>query len=507
MQAEQLYLWAIGLMGLMTGCVQNQKIDNDTLVIGIESEVKNFDVRTSSDANSWHVANVFGQGLVTFNEELLPDPDLAESFQVKDAQVYTFQLPAQATFHDGTPLSCADVEYSFQQAASGPNMAKSFEDLSRFECLNPHTFVIALKAPRASFLLSDVERVRVFPKHLGQSEAFKQHPIASGPYRFLRREDRDLIFERFENYKSFRRGKVLAKPKYKRLIVRMVQDQTTRFLSLMGGDMDMLINALPFRKVIEAQDNPFLSVHTTPGSSYSYLGMNLLNKKFQDRRVRLALAKAIDRRKIIEHKFFGLAQIGTTALPPSSPYFHAGIAPIEYDPAGARRLLKEAGVGQLEIEVKISNDREIGSIMLILKKYWEEVGIQVTVKPFEFGTFFADIKRGNFEMYMLRWTALIEPDTLHYIFNSEEVPPGRNRVHYKNLQVDKLLKQARIEGNFEIRKQLYWKSLELIAFDLPYIPLWYPFNVAVGSRTLKNFKLQSSGEWTSLLFSTKEDLP
>lgn len=476
-------------------------------MIGIESEIKNLDVRSSVDANTLHLSGLFLQSLISFDENLLPDPDLAERFEVENAKKYTFYLPKNAKFHDGVSLTSADVEYSFRQASTSPSNAKAFEDVESFSSPDPYTFVITLKSPRASFLMGDVERIKIFPKHLGMSDVQKKQPIGSGPFQFVKRHDRDLIFKRFDDYVTHRKKYIGKSPTYSQLIVRMVQDQTIRFLSVIGGDIDMTINALPFRKAVEAKKNPHLSVHTSPGSSYTYVGMNLSNNKFKDPRVRLALSKALDRRKIIDHKFFGLAQIGTAALPPSNAFFNPNIKPIEYDPEGAKKLLQQAKQENLEIEVKISSDREVGSIMQILKKYWEDIGIKVTIKPFEFGTFFSDIKNGNFEVYMLRWTALVEPDVLYYIFHSKETPPGRNRVHYKNTQVDTLLTLARIEENFEKRRELYWKAQEIIFADIPYIPLWYPYNVAVGARYIEDFDLQSSAQWTGLLFSKKGSPP
>jgi len=494
------------LLAAVAGCVQNAKTDMKTLIIGIESEIKNLDVRSSTDANSIHVANLFSQHLVKTNMQLLPEGDLAESFEVKDGRIYTFKLPAGATWHDGRPLTSDDVLASFRQAAGPTSRAmSSFKDVESFEAPDPLTFIIKLKNPNASFLLGSIADIYIHPKHYIDDPKYPSHPIGSGPYKFVKRSDRDIIFERFDQVKRFNGGKLQAPSFFDKVVVRSIQDPTTRFLSLMGGDIDLLINALSAKRLSEVSQNPFLQVHRAPGTSYQYLGFNQRNEKFRDPRVRRALAMAINRDEIIKHKYLGYAQPAAGMLSPSNFFADPALTQVPYDPAGAKQLLKEAGKENLEFELKSSTDRDIGSMLLVLREYWEKIGVKVTIRPYEFATFFADIQKGNFECYCLKWTAVSDPDLMNKVYHSNETPPGKNRIHYRNLEVDRLLDRAQAEMDLNKRRELYFKVQQKISQEMPYISLWYPDNTAVATKILKNFKLHPTGNWETFMEAHKEN--
>jgi peptide/nickel transport system substrate-binding protein len=167
-------------------------------------------------------------------------------------------------------------------------------------------------------------------------------------------------------------------------------------------------------------------------------------------------------------------------------------------------LLKAAGAKDLTIEFKTSADREISSIVAIIKEQWESIGVKVNVRPYEFATYFADVQKGNFEICSMRWTAIVEPDHLYKIFHSGEFPPSKNRGFYKNAKLDAILKEARFSQNFEHRKRLYNRAQEIIANDRPYISLWYPDNIVVASHALADFNPHPLGSWMNLLFARKE---
>lgn len=503
----KIYVSTLGL-GLLAGCVQKSKGDLSTLIIGIESEVKNMDRRSNAEANATQIGHLFSQTLVRVGSNLLPVPDLAQRFDVQNGIRYRFHLAPDLSFHDGHPLRCADVEFNFRQAAErASNLQSGFANVAKMECESTQDFVVTLKQPRASFLLSEVAELHIYPPHYSEDPRFATHPIGSGPYRFKERKSRDLIFERFENYHRYRDGQRLPPPFFQRVIVRSIQDPTTRFLSLMGGDIDLLVNALSPRRVLEAQSNPYLKVLRAPGTTYQYVGINLRLQKFRDLRVRKALAMALNRDEIIKHKLLGFAQAADSVLSPSNFFHDKAIPPIPYDPIAARALLKDAGAKNLAIELKVSTDRDINSVALILKEQWEKIGVRVTLRPYEFATFFSDIRSGNFELFSLRWTSVADPGILSQIFHSRELPPGRNRVAYKNTEVDRVLDRAQVEPDLERRRQAYALVQKTIARDIPYISLWYPDNIAVVSRSLRNFTLHPTGQWLTFLDAEKAETP
>jgi len=489
----------------LMSCLKKVPIPNDTLIIGVESEVRNLDLRSTSDANSAHVISLFSQSLLRADKNLLPVTDLARTFYSKDHRTFTFELPADATFHDGTTLDCEDVLASFQQAAAPSSRIKSsFQTVKEFRCIDPLHFEIELTAPLARFLMADVSMVRIQPKEIALSSAAAP-PIGSGPYRFVRRTYRDLHFERFDGLKRHLNGQVEFPYHYKHVIVRTLADTSIRWLSINSGDIDALMNALSPLRATEAMKSDRVQVFQSEGSTLQYLAVNLRNKKFVDIRVRQALMHAVDRDAIIRHKLFNMATKATSVFSPAN-FFHEAKLPVTaFDPHRARQLLSEANQLGMEIEIKTSTDPDAVSTVLVIVQQLREAGFNAQIRSYEFGTFFSDITKGNYEIYSLRWTAVTDPDFLQRIFHSREFPPGRNRVFYSNPKVDALLEAGGREVEIKKRQKLYSDAQFLIAAELPYIPLWYPYNVAVLGASIKGFEAHPTGTWESLLRSWKSE--
>jgi len=493
------------LLTCLFACTGTKGSDAKTLYIGIESEVKNLDIRTTMDMNSAQVISLFSQSLMQINDKMLPETDLAISYTDTNAQIFEFVLPQDAVFHDGSPLSCEDVLASFLQASGETSRIKSaFEDVKEYSCPESHRFRIELKNPKASFLAGDVTAVRILPKKIVSSSG-EAAPIGSGPYKYVSRDSRDIVFERFDKFARYKNGARENKPYFfDRIVVRTVQDPTTRWLSLTSGEIDVLVNALSPQKVVEARSVPGLQVFEKPGNTFQYLGFNLRLPKFKDVRVRHAIAHAIDRDAIIQHKLYGLASKANSVISPLNYYHKKDLKDYAYDPETAKKLLKDAKMEKLELEIKTSSDRDVTSIAMVIKEQLERVGIKVTLKPYEFATFFSDVQKGNFETFSLRWVAVTEPDIMHKIFHSSQVPPGRNRVHFSNKELDALVDAGARESDVSKRKALYDRAQEIVADEMPYVPLWYPSNVVVATDRLKDYTLSPIGTWASLLDGRKE---
>ena len=487
----------------VAACSNFTKIPKDTLVIGIENEIKNLDVRFASDANSGNFARLVFQGLVDYDSNLKIVGDLASEIrEIIPGQAWEFKIPKNRKFHDGTPLTSADVLYSFEQAASATSRIKSlFFDLSKFETPDPYTFRIFLKKVRPAFYSSDLPVIKIFPKHLAvQTEAFAKDPVGSGPFRFLKKVGRDIKLEKWDNYFLLEKTSF-----YKNVILRTLEDPTTRFLSLVGEDVDLLANALGPQKIKEALRHSQLRVNSSPGSTLQYLGMNMRHPVLKIPKVREALSVAIDRKSITEIKLKGMAQPATSILPPGNPYFVDSLPQIRFDPELARKLLKEAGLEKgFEIRIRSSSDKDTLSNLQLIAQSWRDIGVKVLIHSTEFASFFADVQKGDFEVFSLRLTALMDPDILSKLFHSREFPPGRNRTFYLNPEVDQLLDLAASETQFDLRKDKYSAIQALIYNDRPFIPLWYPSNIVVANSKVSDLKIHPLGSWLPFLFSKKD---
>jgi peptide/nickel transport system substrate-binding protein len=224
--------------------------------------------------------------------------------------------------------------------------------------------------------------------------------------------------------------------------------------------------------------------------------------------VRQAIACAIDRPTLIKALWRGEARIANTLLPAGhwAAASDAELPKYSYDVARAVALLDAAGLKpdahgvRLRFTLKTSTDETTRLVAQAMQQQMRAAGIELEIRSAEFGTFYSDITRGAFQMYMLRWIGSNEdPDFLRYAFASSSFPPkGGNRGRYSNPQVDSLLAQANAETDEAARRRDYVRVQQILARDLPSIPLWYPNNAVVHSTRLVGVKLDPGGTFDFL---------
>lgn len=169
------------------------------------------------------------------------------------------------------------------------------------------------------------------------------------------------------------------------------------------------------------------------------------------------------------------------------------------------KLLDDAGFPadaaghRFTLAFKTSTNRQANETADLLAEDLEAVGISVERRSFEWGTFFADIKAGNFQIYSLRWVGITDPDAYHYIFHSASVPPaGANRGRYRNAALDDLLDASRRELDEEKRRAIFSEIQKIIAADCVYVSLWHPDDIYALSDRYEGFETFPGGQYTSL---------
>jgi peptide/nickel transport system substrate-binding protein len=475
--------------------------DAKMLVMLIESSPTNLDPRVGLDGQSERIDNLIFDDLLERDEHLNVKAGLAEKWEIPDPLTYVFHLHPRVKFHNGAALTSRDVKWTFDSLLAGKvrsTKSAAYSRVERIDAPDDLTVVFHMKEPVATLLwnLSD-GAIGIVP--YGTLTEMTEHPIGSGPFRFVSAEpDKEVVLERNDNYWG-------EKPHLERVRFAVVPDMTTRALELRKGSADIDINSLTGDMVVALEHEPRLSVLRGPGTRLQYMGFNYRDPVLKDVRVRQALAYAIDRRPMLEYLWRGFAQPAASILPPQSWAYSADVPTYDYDPERTRQLLDSAGYRvhggiRFHLTMKTSTDENTRLMVAVLQQQLRRVDIQLDVRTYEFGTFFADVSRGAFQFYSLRWIGGNEdPDIFEYAFHSSKFTPnGANRSFYSNPRVDSLIDQARSELDQGKRKQLYAELQRILAEDLPSINLWYLDNVLVHSQRVTNLTLNPPGNYDFL---------
>jgi peptide/nickel transport system substrate-binding protein len=377
--------------------------------------------------------------------------------------------------------------------------------IDRITVRGPYEIDFHLASPHAPFLVNMTRGI------VPMDTAGSGPPIGSGPFRLVRWvADERLELAAFGDYFG-------GAPRIGGVIVKIVPEETIRLLELQKGNLDLAQNNTPIEALPLLEADGRFRVATSPSTTYTYLGMNLRDARLADRRVRRALAHAIDRATIIRTLLGGLAVEATGLLPPAHWAHEPSAARYEYDPARARALLDEAGLvdpdgdgpqPRTSFSFKTSQNELARRIAEVFQQQLAQVGVEMTIRSYEWGTFYADIKSGNFELYTLSWVGIVDPDIYYEVFHSASAPPaGSNRGGYANPALDRLLERGRRAASREARRTIYRETQRIVADDVPYVSLWYPMNVVVLKRRVEGFTPSPSGDWFALASVTLSPQP
>jgi peptide/nickel transport system substrate-binding protein len=505
--------WAFGiaLCALsVAGCAQSQaEAPAGAIVVGVRTAPNNIDPRFANDEASARVAQLMFNTLLDIGDDLRPAPMLAERLDNPDPLTYIATLRRGVKFHDGHELTAKDVVYTYGQMLD-PSFVSPFKGafrvLKSVEAIDDYHVEFKLKEPFTAFPNQLAGPPAIVPSGTGSD--FAQHPIGTGPYKFVRYAvDDQVVLAPFPDYFN-------GAPKNAGIVIRVLPDDTMRGLELKKGSIDLVVNDLPPDIVHQFEGKDF-QVAKSAGLDYSYLGINMLDPVLKDKRVRQAIGYAVDRRAIVEYLRRGLARPATGLIPSQAWAYEPDIFQFTYDPNRSRQLLDEAGykdpdgdgpLPRLRLSLKVSNAEETRLQATVIQQQLREVGIDLDVRSYEFATMYADVLKGNFQMFSLQWVggAMVDPDILRRVFHSAQVPPvGFNRGHYSNPEVDRLLDLASAATTEAERKQYYGEAQKIIAEDAPYISIWNRTNVAVAQPAITGLHLDAVSNFESLKDVTK----
>ncbi len=426
-------------------------------------------------------------------------PDLVASWEKVTPLLYRFQLRKGVRFHDGSLLDAADVAFTFNSILSGiisSSKKAALESITSVTAPERDVVEIRLREPFNGLLVN--LNLGIIPD---QSDAlFAQRPVGTGPYRMLEFEpDSGAILEAFPHYFE-------GAPKLRSLQVRIIPDATTRALELKKGSIDLILGTggVPPDTLRVLANDPDLRVLTRPGNNYYYIGINLKDPLLADRRIRQAIGLAIDRTTMIRTLFHGAAAPATGILAPHHWCYEPNVLRLSYDPHRSGELLDQAGTRdpdgtgpatRFDLTLKISTVEFRRTVATAVQSNLEAVGIGVKIRSYEWGTFFSDINRGNFQLCMLMWVGESDPDILRNVFSTSG---SRNRGKYSNPEVDEWVEKAKTAPTEQQQSHYYSLVQKRVAEDCPYVSLWYESTFAVMRKELQGMRLTADSDWRVL---------
>jgi peptide/nickel transport system substrate-binding protein len=477
-----------------------------TLTFLIESSPNNLDLRQGTDAQSERVGELIYDPLVRKDAHFNLQPWLATSWERPDALTWVFHLRSGVRFHDGKTMTADDVAWSIRSMTNGALITAkggSFKDVIAVEVRDPLTVVVHTRAPMASLLFNLSDGLfGVVENGAGRDEGL--HPVGTGPFRFVDQvQDKEVVVDRNPSYWAG-----APSPTIDRVRFEVVPDTITAALEMEKGSADVESNVLTMDMVHALRNKPNLRIDGGPGARVDYLNFNVQDPALRDKRVRQAIACTIDKDALIAALWRGQARPADTLLPPGhwAATSDSELAQYPHNVARALQLLDAAGLTpdkngvRLRLTMKTSTDETARLEAQAVQAELRDAGIVLTLRSAEFGTFYSDITKGAFQMYILRWIGSNEdPDIFHYSYATEMFPPkGANRGRYSNPRVDALLKAASADTDEAARRQDHVEVQQILADYLPSIPLWYPDNVVVHSSRLRNITLNVGGSFDFL---------
>ncbi len=454
------------------------------------------DPRFDTDAASERINRLIYRHLVDFDETFHPIPDLA-SWEAMEPIRYRFTLQNNGrTFHDGSRLTARDVKATYD-ALRNPATGSPYQAVLANVCE-----VIVLDSERVDFVLHHPDAFfpgrlthGILPANLlATGHPFGTQPVGSGSFAFVARpEEGRLRLRRLQD------GLVLE--------FLEVKDPTVRVLKLLHGEVDILQGDLPPELVQYLEKRPELHVTRTRGTTFSYIGFNLRDPLTGNRMIREAVACALDRESTIRYLLGGDARLAGTLLPPEHWASNLNLHGSSYDPNRARALLASVGYGPdhpLVLTYKLSSDPLRIRIATFFQRQLAEVGIQVDLRSYDWGTFYGDIRAGHFQMFSLSWVGIKTPGIFRYAFHSHSLPPdGANRGHYINPAVDALIESAENAPSLVVAAPQYQALQSMIDEDMPYVPLWYEDQVVILRRGVTGYTVGMGNHYDALANTTK----
>lgn len=502
----------------------------DTLIVGTGSWNAEFNpIFSNSVYDTWATTLIFDGGLMSNDDNGNPKLWMAKDYAIsKDGKTYTFHINKNIKYSNGdtvtandfanTYLAMADPKYDGARTDAVEGLAGYTEyhkgyakTLKGVKVIDDYTIAFTEVNIKASALLQDFgyapldKKVYNFTK--GNVANLKQlylKPIGAGPYKFVENKPGQTIS--FIKNDSYWRGT----PKISKIIM-MKTDAANQIQELSTGGTDIDIVPAKPKNVDMLKSAGFLNLHLYPSNGFGYIGFNLRDPKFSDKRVRQALTYGLNRAGFVKTYYSDYAAVCNAPVSIVSWAYTDKVNQYAYNPKKAATLLDAAGWKLKKDGWRYNSKGEkftihwltytgsmyVDTLIPIVKENWKAIGVDVVPELMEFATLSDKVfKERKFDIFNMAWSLSIDPDPSGIFSKSQDVVGGFNAGGWVSAKSEALMKAGLKETNQTKRAAIYQQWCTLANDELPYIFLNQGKDMYAVSSRVKNFHVGPYRDWT-----------
>ncbi|GER75088.1 ABC transporter substrate-binding protein [Weizmannia acidilactici] len=499
------------VMVLLAACGSNStsgtKTAKDTIYMGMVNPPAGFNPINSGDIAAQFAERLMFDSFLDMVSPLKFQAKLATSIDTSDNQTYTIHLNPKAKWTDGKPITADDVIFTFNlianpktETAVGGNISSltgvdmngkltgSETSIPNLKKVDDHTVTFKTKKPVDPNYIKEMigTKIITLPQHvlkdiapadLANSKYMQKPDITSGPYKLVTYNKNTYIQYKANN------AYYLGKPKTPKMFIK-IMDASNLAGELESGSIQLNVSGgignIPFQDVDTVKKLKNATTKIEPQIGFQTMEFN--TKTITDPKVRQAFAYAINRQQIVKKLLKGNGEIIDGPYTSLSPYLDKNLKKLDYDPAKAKKMLKDAGWDfnkEVNLVVPIGNKVREQSANIIVQNL-KAIGVKVKETTYDFPTIMQKGKAGDFDLLLIGFTFNLDPD-VSALFG----PNGAyNFMKYNNPEATKLLEQGKSEPDTGKRKVVYNKLQKIWQDDMPVLTLYSDSEVNVVSKDL-----------------------
>ena len=438
------------------------------------SDVATYDPFASNDINTQRTHYQIFDTLIIETKEGKFEPLACSSYEMNSAgDEITFTIREGMKFHNGAAVTPEDVAFSLNTAIKSKFTSKVTSTMKE-AVVQDGKVILKLKYPFKPVIgCLASSNLSIVPKDVYEKdpEGFAQKPVGSGPYMLGEVKKGETIT--LNAFKDYWRGEA----KIKTVVQKVIKDNSAALMALESGGLDLMQPSQDYSDRKALMENKNITYYEAPQAVFFDIGFNTEKGKFTDKRLRMAIAMAVDKNDLIAGAINGMGKPVDAAIVPLCPQYPKDFKGTEYNIEAAKKLLAEAGYSDgLTVTMRIIGATNYSKPAEILQAQLKKIGVDLKIETMERAAWFEKVYNGgDYEItYYAHPIPVADADFCTYAFfhSSQANGNGNNFYNYKNPEMDALLEKSRASQDESERTELYKKIAELVRDEAVCIPTY-----------------------------------